>query len=64
MLTLDSIPQVIWDETLIPPRVHTPAAYPRLAPKELSRAVTRKDMSDFFVTCTCQIQHDMALADR
>lgn len=44
---------VIWDETLIPRQVHAPAAYPRLAPKALPRDVTRKDMSDFFVTCKC-----------
>lgn len=40
---------VIWDEALIPRRTHVPADYPRVSAVELDRAVTRKDMSDFFV---------------
>ncbi|PPJ51825.1 hypothetical protein CBER1_09772 [Cercospora berteroae] len=41
---------VIWDPTLIPRVTYTPADYPRVPPVELPRDVTRKDMSDFFVT--------------
>ncbi|KAF2211972.1 hypothetical protein CERZMDRAFT_68227 [Cercospora zeae-maydis SCOH1-5] len=41
---------VIWDPTLIPHVTCNPADYPRVSPVELSRNVTRKDMSDFFVT--------------
>lgn len=41
---------VIWDERLVPRRTEAPADYPRVAPVELDRAVTAKDMSDFFVT--------------
>lgn len=41
---------VIWDPSLIPRVTYTPADYPRVRPVELMRDVTRKDMSDFFVT--------------
>jgi hypothetical protein len=41
---------VIWDSRLKPKRIATPADYPRVTPVELDRAVTSKDMSDFFVT--------------
>ncbi|TKA65705.1 hypothetical protein B0A55_11132, partial [Friedmanniomyces simplex] len=40
---------VIWDERLRPQLMSTPADYPKVAPLELDRAVTAKDMSDFFV---------------
>ncbi|CAK1365973.1 unnamed protein product [Cercospora beticola] len=41
---------VIWDPSLIPRVTYMPADYPRVPPVELARDVTRKDMSDFFVT--------------
>ncbi|USW59560.1 Putative RNA-dependent RNA polymerase, eukaryotic-type [Septoria linicola] len=41
---------VIWHDPLIPRTTYQPADYPRLSPIALSREVTRKDMSDFFVT--------------
>ncbi|KAK5718816.1 hypothetical protein LTR17_015650 [Elasticomyces elasticus] len=40
----------IWDHRLKPGFVSTPADYPKVAPVELDRPVTAKDMSDFFVT--------------
>lgn len=40
---------VIYDPRLIPPRVVEPADYPRVAPKDIGRPVTRKDMTDFFI---------------
>ncbi|KAI9674678.1 MAG: hypothetical protein M1817_001581 [Caeruleum heppii] len=40
---------VIYDERLLPPRVVAPADYPRVAPKDIGRVVTKKDMTDFFV---------------
>jgi len=39
---------VIYDPRLLPPRVE-PADYPRVAPKDIGRLVTRKDMTDFFI---------------
>ncbi|KAK5125105.1 hypothetical protein LTR85_000779 [Meristemomyces frigidus] len=42
--------QLVYDPRLIPRKTCTPADYPRVSPKELDHAVTRKDMSDFFVT--------------
>lgn len=41
---------VIWDPSLIPTETCAPADYPRVAPQELNRAVTTKDMSDFLIT--------------
>ncbi|KAK1825029.1 hypothetical protein LTR12_000570 [Friedmanniomyces endolithicus] len=41
---------IIWDKRLRPKLVATPADYPKVSPVELDRAVTAKDMSDFFVT--------------
>jgi len=40
---------VIYDPRLLPPRVVEPADYPRVAPKDIGRLVTRKDMTDFFI---------------
>lgn len=41
---------VIFEPDLMPRKdIATPADYPRVAPVELDRAVTSKDMSDFFV---------------
>lgn len=40
---------VIYDPCLIPPRVVTPADYPRVASTDIGRPVTRKDMTDFFI---------------
>lgn len=41
---------VIWAPQLTPKRVCTAADYPRVEAVHLDREVTRKDMSDFFVT--------------
>ncbi|KAK5716659.1 hypothetical protein LTR15_009551 [Elasticomyces elasticus] len=41
---------VCWDQRLKPRFVSTPADYPKVTPLVLDRAVTAKDMSDFFVT--------------
>ncbi|KAK1082418.1 hypothetical protein LTR33_003936 [Friedmanniomyces endolithicus] len=41
---------IIWDKRLRPKLVSTPADYPKVAPVELDRAVTARNMSDFFVT--------------
>lgn len=48
---------VIWDESLTPINAHRPADYPRVSAVELDRAVTRKDLSDFFVVSlpTCHL---------
>lgn len=40
---------VIWDERLVPRKACKAADYPRVTAEQLNRAVTRKDMSDFFV---------------
>ncbi|WPG97695.1 RNA-dependent RNA polymerase 1 [Acrodontium crateriforme] len=40
----------IFDDRLFPKRFSTAADYPRIPAIELNRAVTSKDMSDFFVT--------------
>jgi RNA dependent RNA polymerase len=40
---------VIYDPGLLPPRVVKPADYPIVAPKDIGRLVTRKDMTDFFI---------------
>lgn len=40
---------VIWDERAMPKTSFTPAEYPRKAPLDIGRAVTRSDMTDFFL---------------
>lgn len=42
---------IIWDPTAVSQctRVWPPADYPRVAPLDIGRTVTREDMSDFFV---------------
>ncbi|KAM0717022.1 hypothetical protein Q7P37_006874 [Cladosporium fusiforme] len=41
---------VVFDRSLQPVNTYVAAEYPRATPLELDRAVTAKDMSDFFVT--------------
>lgn len=41
---------VIWDTTALPRSVFKAADYPRVAPLEFPRKVTREDMAEFFVT--------------
>ncbi|CAK4030745.1 RNA-dependent RNA polymerase 1 [Lecanosticta acicola] len=41
---------IIWDQRLIPRSTYMAADYPRVEAVQLDREVTRKDMSDFFVT--------------
>lgn len=58
---------VIWDKRLKSINAAVPADYPRVAPVELDRAVTAKDMSDFFVTVRmgrnlpCCLGHSLTL---
>ncbi|TVY73467.1 putative RNA-dependent RNA polymerase [Lachnellula suecica] len=40
---------IIWDPECNPSRSHSPADYPRQEPDNLDRAVTRDDMTDFFI---------------
>lgn len=40
---------VIWDELAMPKQTFTPADYPRKLPLDIGRAVTRSDMTDFFL---------------
>ncbi|KAL8833642.1 MAG: hypothetical protein Q9170_004163 [Blastenia crenularia] len=40
---------VMWDPKLIPPRCVQPASYPRSAPPDLGRPVTRQDVASFFI---------------
>lgn len=40
---------VIWDQDAMPEHMFTPADYPRATPQTLGRAVTREDITDFFI---------------
>jgi len=42
---------VIYDPRQLPPLIE-PAEYPRVAPKDIGRLVTRTDMTDFFIDVT------------
>lgn len=47
---------VIYDRSLLPPRISTPADYPRVEERLLDRPVVRDDIIDFFVTFMQQDQ--------
>ncbi|KAL8860175.1 MAG: hypothetical protein Q9178_003439 [Gyalolechia marmorata] len=61
---------IVWDQSLIPKACVEPASYPRLPPLDVGRAITRQDMSDFFIEFMEQDQlgivakQHMVLADQ
>lgn len=41
---------IIWDQAALPTKVYSPADYPRVTPKWLTRPVSRDDIIDFFIS--------------